>query len=131
MGFVNPSCINEPPLIDSLHDYATELFNKANNIIDGVFYVIVDTGCPLSASPFKEDFETLEPLPHPITLHGIEGNSMVTHGRLLCFQCINTPGEIVTIKAFGYYNPHMSVCLFSPQAYFHHHPKHNGSFTIS
>ena len=131
MGFVNPSCINEPLLIDTLHDYASEVLNTANVIIDGAFHFIVDTGCSLSASPHKEDFETLEPLPRPVTLCGIAGNSTVTHGGLLCFQCINTRGELVTIKMFGYYNPHMSVCLFSPQAYFHHQPQHNGSFTIS
>ena len=66
----------------------------------------------------KEDFSELRYLIRPIVLHGIAGNSTVTQGGIMRFQCINCLGKVITIETFGYYNPNMNVRLFSPQAFF-------------
>ena len=83
MGFVNPSCINEPPVIDTLQAYLPSMLHQADEVLEGAFHFIVDTGCSLSASPFKADFESLQTLQQPVTLHCIAGNSTVTQGGIL------------------------------------------------
>ena len=105
MGFVNSSCIYDPLVIDTLQAYLPSMLHQADEVLEGAFHFIVDTGCSLSASPFKADFESLQTLQKPVTLHGIAGNSTVTQSGTLCFQCINTKREVVTIKTFGYHNP--------------------------
>ena len=130
MGMVLPSAITDPVVITALNDYSATI-NSTLNVIDGAFHVIVDTGCTNSATPFKEDFEELVELKHPAKLHGIGGITETTHGGILRYQCIDTKGEIITIRTFGYYNPHQNVRLFGPQAYFNLRNDKQGEFTIS
>ena len=82
------------------------------------FHFIVDTGCTTLVSCHKEDFKRLEPLPSPVTLHVVAGDSKVTSGGVIKFDCIDTNGHVVTIWTFGYYNPDIKVHLFSPQSFF-------------
>ena len=121
MGHVVPSLVTDPLVLDSLRDYHS--MHNQQTMIDGSFQFIVDTGCSTSASPCKDDFEELIQLPKPVTLHGIAGDSKVTQGGIMRFQCVNTKGEIVTIRVFGYYDTNLHVRLFSPQAFFSHRPK--------
>jgi hypothetical protein len=93
--------------------------------------VIVDTGCSVSASYCKDDFETLNQLHCPVELVGVAGSSKVHYGETLCYDCIDSNGNIVTLRTFGYYSPDMTIRLFSPQAFFYGLEKHHGSFTIS
>jgi hypothetical protein len=118
MGFVNPSAVQDPVVLTPLRDYHSIHNDNHFNLIDGSFHFIVDTGCSMSCSPCEKDFSELRYLLRPIVLHGIAGNSTVTQGGTMRFQCINTKGEVVTIETFGYYNPNMNVRLFSPPAFF-------------
>jgi hypothetical protein len=86
MGLVLPSMITDPLILDSLRDYAANTLVNQYDLIDGAFHFIVDTGCSTSASPHKEDFESLFELGKPVTLHGIAGNSQVTQSGMLRFQ---------------------------------------------
>jgi len=130
MGIVIPSALRDPVDIAALRDHV-HLLGDSLSLLDGAFHVIVDTGCTNSASPFKEDFEELKTLPKPIKLHGIGGVTETTQGGVLRYQCINSKGEIVTIRTFGFYNPHQNVHLFGPQAYFNIRGDKKGEFTIS
>jgi hypothetical protein len=130
MGVAIPSLITDPLVLDSLREYARHALTNQYDLVEGAFHFIVDTGCSVSSSPCQDDFETLHDLPKPITLHGIAGNSQVTKGCTLCFQCINTRREIVQIKCFGYFDPNLPVCLFSPQAYFQNRPNQEGMFQV-
>jgi hypothetical protein len=131
MGLVLPSAITNPLVLDSLREYAATALVTQHDLIDGTFHFIVDTGCSTSASPYKEDFESLFDLPKPITLQGIAGNSQVTQAGMMHFQCINTRGEVTEIRAPGFYDTNLHVQLFSPHAYLYSRPQHNGKFTIS
>ena len=131
MGLVLPSLITDPLVLDSLRDYAASALVSQYDLVDGAFHFIVDTGCSTSASPHKEDFESLFDLAKPITLHGIAGNSQVTQAGMMRFQCINTRGEVTLVRTPGFYDTNLHVRLFSPQAYFLSRPRRNGKFTIS
>jgi len=130
LGLAIPFLITDPLVVDCLRDYAKSALANQYDLIEGAFHFIVDTGCSVTSSPCQDDFEVLYDLPKPITLHGIAGNSQVTRGGILCFECVNMRGEIVQIKCFGYHDPNLHVCLFSPQAYFCHCPKQEGMFQI-
>ena len=131
MGFVQPSLLHNMPIIDALRVHLNQVVDPAFEALKGAFQFVVDTGCTTTATPFKEDFEKLVKLEHPVTLHGIAGDQEVTHGGVVKFDCVNSLGDIVTIRTFGYYNPHQNIRLFSPQAFFYHLPKKKGAFTIS
>ena len=92
---------------------------------------IVDTGCSCACSPHKEDFESLKTLKAPITIKGVAGEAQCTQAGIICVQTINAKGDIVTLRTPGYYNPHQSVRLFSPQAHFWLMPKKKGSLSVS
>jgi hypothetical protein len=130
-GYVAPSQVKDPVVLKTLKEYVKEQFTWSHDLLTDGFHVIVDTGCSTSASPFKEDFETLGPLKKPVTLTGIAGTSTVTQGGVIKYQCINTKGEVVTVRTFGFYDPNLGVRLFSPQSCFYNRPNHNGRFTIS
>ena len=130
MGLVLPSMIADPLVLESLCDYAASVLTQYD-LIEGAFHFIVDTGCSTSASPCKEDFESLHPLDKPITLHGIARDSTVTQGGIMHVECINTSGEVTVICTFGFYDTNLTVRLFSPQSYFLQRPRKNGKFTIS
>ena len=118
MGVVLPSNLKNTVDIQTLHEYVNSHMTDTLSSIEGAFHVIVDTGCSNSASPFKEDFEKLVTLDPPIKLYGIGGITEATQGGILRYQCVSTTGDILTIRTFGYYNPHQNVRLFGPQAYF-------------
>ena len=118
-GYITPSLVTTPVAIKTLRDYFVDRgFAAQHDLIEGAFHCIVDSGCSTSASPHKEDFEDIGPLSRPVTLNGIAGNSTVTHGGILKYDCINTKGEIVTVRTFGFYHPNLSCRLFSPQSCF-------------
>ena len=86
-------------------------------LMQGAFFVIVDTGCTNSVTPFQEDFEKYVKLDKPICLDGIGGNTFVTHGGILKYECISSTGNIVTIRIFGFHNPAQKVRLFGPHLF--------------
>ena len=101
-----------------LRDYLVNEFTHKDELLPGCFSYIVDTGCSCSCSPHKDDFETLSPLPTPITLKGVAGDAICTHGGTISIQTINSKDDIVTLKTPGYYNHDQTVRLLSPQALF-------------
>ena len=110
MGMLDTKQLTVPKL-DSLKDY---LINEVSNkeVLEGAVSYIVDSGCACSCMSFKEDFESLQSLPHPIILKGVTGEQKCMHGGIIKLQCINDKGEVVTLKTPGYYNPHqVSDCL--------------------
>jgi len=115
MGFVIPSSIKDPAILQPLRDYCATR-SDACNLLEGAFHVIVDSSCTTSATCCKDDFEHLSDLPRPISLQGIGGDLQVAQGGFLRYKCITTRGEIFMIRTFGYYNPHQSFCLFTPKA---------------
>ena len=130
-GFISPSRVKDPVVLKTLKEYAKERLSHTHDLLDGAFHVIIDTGCSTSASPYKEDFESLGPLRKPVTLTGIAGESTVTKVGLLKCQCINTKGEIVTVRTVNLYDPNLHVRLFSPQSCFFGRKNQSGKFTIS
>jgi hypothetical protein len=130
-GYVTPSKIRDPVVLKSLKEYTKDRLSHTHDLLEGAFHVIVDTGCSTSASPCKEDFEDLSPLDRPVTLTGVAGESTVTQGGIIKYECINTKGEIVTVRTFGFYDPNLHVRLFSPQSCFFNRENKDGRFTIS
>ena len=112
-------------------EYVESTLASLCNLLPGTFAVIVDTGCSVSSSYDKADFEYIYELKQPVRLQGVNGDCQVTHGGVMKFQCINDQGQVFDIKTMGYYNPAQKVCLFSPQSYFKHRPNQSGEFTIS
>ena len=106
-----------------MRQYLNEADDPATEALKGAFQFVVDTGCTTTTSPHKEDFESLVKL--------ATANQDVTCGGTIKFNCISSPGDVVTIRTFGYYNPHQNIRLFSPQAFFYHLPTQQGAFTIS
>ena len=131
LGYVNPCKVINDISIRSITDHIGIQLDSAFEFLDGAFHVIVDSGCSTSATLFKEDFSCLHQLLRPIKMHEIAGNSSVTHGGTMKFQCIDAEGEVVTVKTFAYYNPTQKVRLFSPQAHFAAKPQKEGYFNIS
>jgi hypothetical protein len=130
-GYVTPSKIRDPVVLKSLKEYTKDRLSHTHDLLDGALHVIVDTGCSTSASPCKEDFEDLSPLDRPVTLTGVAGESTVTQGGIIKYECINTKGEIVTVRTFGFYDPNLHVRLFSPQSCFFNRDNQDDRFTIS
>ena len=96
MGFVNLSKIKDQVTITSINDHVGIQLDDVLSIVDkNTFHVIVASGCSTSASPYKEDFICLHRLPKPVKLNGIAGNSSVTCGDTMQYQCIDAQGEIV------------------------------------
>ena len=80
-----------------LKEYCKEGFSENNDLIEGAFHMIVDSGCSISASPVKEDFEKLVDLHKPVEVKGIAGNSIINQTGILQYQCINNKGEVITV----------------------------------
>ena len=119
------------PKMDTLRNYLNTDFVAKDSLIEGCFSYIVDTGCSCSCSPHLEDFETLKTLKAPITLKGVAGEAHCTQAGIIKVQTITAKGELVTLRTPGYYNPHQSVRLFSPQAHFWLMPKKKGVLNMS
>ena len=93
----------EPALTQRLQHYLDE---KANStIIDGLFHLLVDTGCSITCTPHSEDFIELKDLPSPITLKGVAGDITVTQGGTVHFEVINDNGQVSIIETFAYHHP--------------------------
>ena len=45
----------------------------SRELMNGMFYVLIDSGCSISASPCKDDFIYMEDLKEPIELNGVGG----------------------------------------------------------
>ena len=80
------------PHIESLKAYLEHEFVDKDNLLEGCFSYIVDTGCSCSCSPHKEDFEQLHTLKSPITLKGVLGEVTCTQAGLTTVQAINSLG---------------------------------------
>jgi hypothetical protein len=128
MGFIQPSMLVDPLTIHALKSQSEPLSEVT---LEGSFNVIVDTGCTMTATFCKEDFEDLKWLLRPVELVGVGGVTKVHQGSTVKYDCIDSEGNIVTLRCFAYYNPQMEIRLFSPQAFFYGLCKHHGSFTIS
>ena len=128
MGHLN---VKHVPDIGPVEDYLVNDLHNKTNLVDGAFTFIVDTGCACSCSPFEADFEYLNTLDQPITLKGVTGEQVCTQGGMLKVQCINSKGDIVTLRTPAYHNPHQTVRLFSPQAHFSVMSKKEGSMFLS
>ncbi len=61
-----------------------EHITRNQNVFDDndLFYLIVDTGCSITATPCKDDFIEYIQYREPITLKGIGGDLKVTHGGI-------------------------------------------------
>ena len=127
-GFIQPSLLQDPLIIQAIREQCCAIDEVQ---LEGSFQFVVDSGCTTSVTSHREDFEHLEYLPIPITLHGVAGDSKVVEGGTMKFECIDTKGHVVTIRTFGYYNPDINVRLFSPQGFFSGLADHNCSFTVS
>ena len=67
----------------------------------------------------------------PLTLSGIGGEHMVTHGGVVKYEMINTKGQLSTIETKAHHSPFMNIRLFSPQAHFKEQKlSHKSSFEL-
>ena len=120
-----------PPVLSMVKDYLNEEYAEHEELLQGSFSYIVDTGCSCSCTPDINDFEEIKDLKEPITLSGVTGDIECTKGGIIKFQTIDKDGNIVTVRTPGYYNPSQSVRLFSPQSHFWMSPKKEGQMTLS
>ena len=81
--------------------------------------VIVDTGCTVTASGDKTDFEpcSLMKLKDCWALEGIGSALKATHKGNIRFEVVTDDGNIEVLRMEGYYMPDLKCRLFSPQAY--------------
>jgi hypothetical protein len=77
--------------------------------------LVVDTGCSVTVSGFREDFTKLEPLSNKVTLQFIVGSSTGTHSGSVRYEVIDTQGNVQELKTNALYIPDLKCRLFSPQ----------------
>jgi hypothetical protein len=111
MGFIQPSMLIDPLTIQALKSQSEPLTEVT---LEGSFNVIVDTGCTVTATFCREDFEELQWLLRSVELVGVGGVTKVYQGGTVRYDCIDSEGRIVTLRCFAYYNPNMEIRLFSP-----------------
>ena len=90
--------------------------------------VIVDTGCTVTASGDKTDFEpcSLMKLKDSWALEGIGGGLKATHKGIIRYEVVTDDGNIEVLRMEGYYMPDLKCRLFSPQAYALYRKEHLG-----
>ena len=90
--------------------------------------VIVDTGCTVTASGDKTDFEpcSLMKLKDSWALEGIGGALKATHKGIIRYEVVTDDGNIEVLRMEGYYMPDLKCRLFSPQAYALYRKEHLG-----
>ena len=79
--------------------------------------LVVDTGCSVTVSGFREDFISLEPLSNKVTLQGIAVASTWTHSGPVIYEVIDTQGKVKELNTNALYIPDLKCRLFSPQSY--------------
>ena len=84
-GAINPSSFINTPHMTPLQAYVESSLASACNLLPGTFAVIVDTGCFVSSSYDKKDFEFIYELAQPVRLQGVTGDCQVTHGGVMKF----------------------------------------------
>ena len=105
---------HQSPDIEPLRDYLANDFQLKDSFLPGCLHYIVDTGCSISCSPDKRDFESLLPLANPVEMSGVTGKFTCNLGGVIRMQVVKANGDIVTLCSPGLCNPHQTVCLFSP-----------------
>ena len=90
--------------------------------------VIVDTGCTVTASGDKTDFEpcSLMKLKDSWALEGIGGALKATHKGIIRYEVVTDDGNIEVLRMEGYYMPDLKCRIFSPQAYALYRKEHLG-----
>ncbi len=109
---------------------STETFLGKGNM----FSVIVDSGCTISATPFKEDFVpgTFKKLEDPILIEGVGGDVSVTHEGIVHWEFISDKGEIVDLSHKAHFSPDLKEArLLSPQHFFEDRADDNGFFEVT
>ncbi len=110
-----------------------EHMTRINNVFEDndLFYLIVDTGCSITVTPYKDDFIEYIKYKEPITLKRIRGNLKVTHRGIAKYQVINTKGQVTEMYTLAHHNPNLDIRLFSPQAHFKEIKDKEKSFEVS
>ena len=61
------------------------------------FTSLLTQDAQLLSHVIRKIFEKLETFSSPVTLHGVAGDSKVTSGGVMKFDCIDTNSHVVTI----------------------------------
>ena len=81
----------DPETLDRLR-HLLEFSVREKNLFDPsmMFYLIMDSGCSVTATLCKKDFLNLHKIKEPIVLEGVGGNITVTQAELPDMKCSTT-----------------------------------------
>ena len=97
----NKLAVKSPHLMNKLQLYLNHR-TQDKAILEGMFHLIVDTGCSVTCTPCQQDFVSIKELTKPIQLDGVGGNITVRQAGTARFETINDKGQISTIETFAY-----------------------------
>ena len=93
----------------------------SNAELTKIFQVLIDSGCSVSCSGFKEDFHGQLALGDFGVVNTADGQAKIEGFGILRWDIITTDGERRTIAVPGYYSPTVQLRLLSPQDYCRYH----------
>lgn len=122
---------HQNPDIQPLHECLANDFQLKDTFLPGCLHHTVNTGCSISCSPDKKDFESISCLEKSIQMSGVTGKFAYKYGGIIWMEVFKTNGEVTTLCTPGYWNPHQQVQFFSPQYHLSLMPEEQGSFIVS
>ena len=87
----------------------------------GTFILLIDSGCSVSCSGFKEDFHGQLAIGDFGHVNTADGQAKIEGFGMLRWDVLSTAGERLTILVPGYYAPTVKMRLLSPQDYCRYH----------
>ena len=109
-------------MVDDSHLLRTARPNSELDISSpNVFGVLIDSGCSVSCSGFKEDFHGQLAIGDFGFVNTADGQAKIEGFGMLRWDVISEDGERCTIAVPGYYSPTVEMRLLSPQDYCRYH----------
>lgn len=106
------------------YDYAQKVLNSLPTWFhkgeEMTKQLVLDTGCSCITTGDKGDFleGSIVPLENPFPMDGVAGKIHATHKGTCIYHVKDDSGELLELRASGFYAPGLQVRLFSPQDYF-------------
>ena len=88
---------------------------------DTTFLILLDTGCSVSCSGFKEDFHGQLAFGDFGQVATADGSAKIEGFGMLRWDVVTTDGQLRILLVPGYYSPTIAMRLLSPQDYARYH----------
>ena len=86
-------------------------------LLSCVFPVLIDTGCSMACTGFKDDFDgTLVPGEFG-SIKTANGTASIQGFGLISWHTVSEEGTPLVVRVPAHYAPNIQLCLFSPQDY--------------